>query len=211
MRVVLLDNQDSFVYNLFDALQVMGADLQVYRNTLPAEQVLEAAAHPGAVLVLSPGPGAPSESGSLPQVIAGAWGRLPMLGVCLGFQALVEASGGLIERVGPVHGEGSPMHLSDEGARVLLSPAQYEAAQAAGEGWPDLTIARYHSLGTRQLPENWREWGRTHTPQGPIIMAGACENSGVRAAGFQYHPESILTPGGIGILRRTLDWLGAKI
>ena len=187
MNVILLDNQDSFVYNLADALHVMGARVQVYRNTLPAAQVRELAE--GKLLCLSPGPGTPRDSGCLMELIELAWGKIPMLGVCLGFQAMLEHCGVAIERVGPVHGQSSALEVSSAGQKIF-----------GGELAP--RVARYHSLGTHsKIPEGWEEWGRSKG----ILMAGG--NHGAHVAGFQFHPESILTPGGEQLLHRALSFI----
>ena len=112
-RVVLLDNRDSFVYNLVDQFATLGSQIEVYRNNVPASRVLaaleptEAERQAGRrpVLCLSPGPGYPATSGCLMELIATALDEaIPTLGICLGFQALVEACGGRVAPVGPVHG-----------------------------------------------------------------------------------------------------------
>src|SRR5690554_7650981 len=99
-RIVLIDNQDSFSYNLVDALRQLGYPLVVYRNQLPANTILaQLNSYSGRqLLCLSPGPAAPEQTGCLLDVIARASGRVPMLGICLGFQALVVHVGGVIKR-----------------------------------------------------------------------------------------------------------------
>src|SRR5262245_39611531 len=110
MRVVFLDNVDSFTYNLVDEFARRGAEVHVFRNDVPAERVLSAATADDADRLrgISPGPGTPAESGNCLEVCRGALGRVPLLGVCLGHQALVEAVGGTVERApAPVHGKAS--------------------------------------------------------------------------------------------------------
>ena len=110
-RVVLLDNRDSFVYNLVDQFATLGSQIQVYRNNVPASRVLTALEPTAAereagrrpVLCLSPGPGYPATSGCLMELTTTALEQaVPTLGICLGFQALVEACGGRVTPVGPV-------------------------------------------------------------------------------------------------------------
>ncbi|MDU0348761.1 glutamine amidotransferase-related protein, partial [Actinomyces sp. MRS3W] len=151
MRVVLLDNRDSFVYNLVDQFAALGAQIEVYRNTAPAEMVLDAleprTEHSGErpLLCLSPGPGHPRTSGCLMELVSAALNRaIPTLGICLGFQAIVEACGGQIGRVGPVHGRSVRVEVTAAG--------RADAALRVLDGGP-LDVARYHSLGTRRLPE----------------------------------------------------------
>ena len=103
--VLLVDAYDSFTYNLVQAFEVLGSDVQVvYCDRVGVEDVL---AHPATHLVLSPGPGRPSEAGVFVEVARAAIGVRPMLGVCLGHQALVEACGGALMRRDPVHGHAS--------------------------------------------------------------------------------------------------------
>lgn len=188
-RVILLDNQDSFVYNLADLLYTQGHRVTVYRNSVAATEVLAHAQAESALLCLSPGPGRPDESGCLLDLIdlAEAAG-VPQVGICLGFQALMLHAGARVERVGPVHG------VADD---VTVSPAGKEFFGDVQQA----SVARYHSLGSRALPSGWESWGVI----GDIVMAAGCREK--RQAGVQFHPESILTPGGPQILTRIIDWL----
>ena len=208
MRVVLLDNRDSFVYNLVDQIASLGARIEVYRNTVPAERVL-AALEPTAeerdrgerpVLCLSPGPGHPSTSGCLMALTAAALARgVPTLGICLGFQALVEACGGSIGRVGPVHGRSVRVRVTEAGGS--------DAALAVLTGGP-LDVARYHSLGTRTLPADLNALAVTaeEDPVGAdVVMAARHRHR--PAVGLQFHPESVLTPQGPVILRALITEL----
>ncbi|MDO4900605.1 aminodeoxychorismate/anthranilate synthase component II [Actinomyces sp.] len=205
MHVVLLDNRDSFVYNLVDQFASLGASIEVYRNTAPAATVLRALEPGGGhaptdtarsgrpVLCLSPGPGHPRTSGNLMELIHAAVDRtIPTLGICLGFQAIVEACGGAIGRVGPVHGRSVRVELTEAGR---TSPA----FQALPDG--RLDVARYHSLGTRELPAALTPLAVT-TAEDPVgsgvVMAARHRSRPV--VGLQFHPESVLTPQGPGIL-----------
>ena len=208
-RVVLLDNRDSFVYNLVDQFATLGSEIEVYRNNVPASRVL-AALEPTAaereagrrpVLCLSPGPGYPATSGCLMELIATALEQaIPTLGICLGFQALVEACGGRVAPVGPVHGRSDRVEVTEAG--------RTDPAFTVLDGGP-LDVARYHSLGTRTLPEALVGLARTaqanddgsggNDGTGGIVMAA--RHRSVPAVGLQFHPESILTPQGPALLR----------
>ena len=203
MRVILLDNRDSFVYNLVDQFAVLGAGIEVYRNTVPAARVLKAleptreeSAHgERPVLALSPGPGHPRTSGCLMELVITALAdSIPTLGICLGFQALVEACGGRVSPVGPVHGRSDRLEVTEAG--------RADEAFAVLDGGP-LDVARYHSLGTRTLPEALVSLARTtptdEDPSGGIVMAA--RHRSLPAVGLQFHPESILTPQGPALLK----------
>ncbi|PZU33501.1 MAG: anthranilate synthase component II [Actinomyces sp.] len=210
MRVVLLDNRDSFVYNLVDQFAVLGADIEVYRNTVPAARVLgaleptraEAGRGERPVLCLSPGPGHPRTSGCLMELVAAALaGSVPTLGICLGFQAIVEACGGAVSRVGPVHGRSVRVEVTAAG--------RADSAFAALAGGP-LDVARYHSLGTRELPQALTCLARTIEADGTGVVMAA-RHAVAPVVGLQFHPESVLTPYGPGILRSLTDDLaGAR-
>ncbi|MFC6592997.1 anthranilate synthase component II [Deinococcus lacus] len=191
----MLDNRDSFVYNLIDELAAAGMPTEVFRNDLPAAPLLERlrdwSAQPGgALLVLSPGPGHPQNAGVMMPLLRQALGRFPVLGICLGFQALIEASGGQVGRVGAVHGEAQPLTLTSAGAAHPL---------LAGLG--TVRVARYHSLGTRQPPADLCSLAEIDG----ICMAA--EHRHFPALGYQFHPESVLTPQGRTLLLRAAQYL----
>ncbi|WJY98619.1 glutamine amidotransferase-related protein [Corynebacterium fournieri] len=197
--IVLLDNQDSFVYNLVDALA--GFDTVVYRNTVSADTVL--AADPE-LIVLSPGPGYPADAGCMMEVIARAQGRIPILGICLGYQALIEHFGGRVVPCGPEHGTSVPMRLT---APHLL----FDGLTAGGtpnQPGLDVPVARYHSLGAAEAPDGVVPLAWTGTDIGDVIMAA--ETGDGYSIGFQFHPESILTPAGPQLLERCVDRLLKK-
>ena len=186
-RVVLLDNRDSFVYNLVDQFATLGSQIEVYRNNVPASRVLSALEPTAAerqvgrrpVLCLSPGPGYPATSGCLMELIA---------------TALVEACGGRVAPVGPVHGRSDRLEVTEAG--------RADEAFAVLDGGP-LDVARYHSLGTRTLPEALVSLARTtqtdEDASGGIVMAA--RHRSLPAVGLQFHPESILTPQGPALLK----------
>lgn len=200
-RVALLDNRDSFVYNLVDQFATLGSQIEVYRNSVPASRVLaaleptdaerEAGRRP--VLCLSPGPGYPSTSGCLMELIAAALEQaIPTLGICLGFQALVEACGGRVAPVGPVHGRSDRVEVTEAG--------RADPAFTVLDGGP-LDVARYHSLGTRTPPEALVSLARTAPVEGVDGIVMAARHRSAPAVGLQFHPESILTPQGPALLK----------
>ena len=200
-RVVLLDNRDSFVYNLVDQFATLGSHIEVYRNNVPVSRVLAAlepteAEHESArrpVLCLSPGPGYPATSGCLMELIAAALEQaIPTLGICLGFQALVEACGGRVAPVGPVHGRSDRVEVTEAG--------RADPAFTVLDGGP-LDVARYHSLGTRTPPEALVSLACTAPVEGVDGIVMAARHRSAPAVGLQFHPESILTPQGPALLK----------
>ena len=203
-HVVLIDNHDSFVYNLVDALA--GYNITVFRNTVPVEEVL--AAEPD-IIILSPGPGHPRDAGSMMQLIDASLGRIPILGICLGFQALLEHCGGRVEACGPVHGSSVPMTLTDAGAKHplfqgLTTDSEPDNPNYVGRLVP---VARYHSLGCANIPAQMRSLAETETNIGPVTMAA--ETLDGMALGLQFHPESVLTPTGPIIIERCIKQLSS--
>ena len=191
--VYLLDNKDSFTYNLVDELAQLDCTLKLYRNTVPAgfifdKMLQDQQAGATIVLLLSPGPGAPSQAGSMPELIALCAGKFPMLGICLGHQALVEHYGGVVGRAGEtVHGKTS-----------LISLAEHPVFAGLPRPFP---VARYHSLMATEMPNALQVIANyQHIP-----MAIVHETD--RALGFQFHPESILTTLGKPLLAQSLAYL----
>lgn len=188
--IVLLDNQDSFVYNLVDALAEY--ESVVFRNTVDADSIL---ALDPSLIVLSPGPGYPADAGCMPELIRRAQGRVPMLGICLGYQALVERFGGTVQPCGPVHGVSDTMTLTTAGLASGLFDGMTSQLRR------DVPVARYHSLGAVSLPAGMHALART----GDIVMSAETDDG--MSIGLQFHPESILTPAGPTMLRRCVDKL----
>jgi anthranilate synthase/aminodeoxychorismate synthase-like glutamine amidotransferase len=186
--VLLIDNLDSFTFNLVEAFERLGAEVQVLRNRVDAAAALEIAEAKGALIVLSPGPGRPEDAGCCLELIALAKSRAPLLGVCLGHQAIVHEASGIVERAPvPVHGKVSFLPHDGEGPlRGLESP---------------LGIGRYHSLCTRGLPKRFAVHAEIDG------MAMAISDPIARQAGLQFHPESILTRNGDRILANILESL----
>ncbi|QJT22612.1 aminodeoxychorismate/anthranilate synthase component II [Aeromonas media] len=186
-NIFLLDNFDSFTYNLVDQFRTLGYPVCIYRNSLPATRIMQEieACDGDAVLVLSPGPGAPHEAGCLIDLIKLARGHVPILGICLGHQALCEAYGGTVGAAGEiVHGKRSLIEHNGHGAFAgLPSP---------------LPVARYHSLVATYVPEELTVIAHY---QG---MPMAIEQRDERVLGFQFHPESIMTSEGARLLTQAL-------
>jgi anthranilate synthase/aminodeoxychorismate synthase-like glutamine amidotransferase len=185
MRVLVLDNYDSFTYNLVQYLGELGAEPDVVRNdAATVDELLERRADR---LIVSPGPGTPAEAGVSPQAIRRfAEARVPVLGVCLGHQAMAAAFGGQVVRGEPVHGKTA---LVDHDGRTLF--AGLESPLEAG---------RYHSLVVH--PELPPELELSASSDGTVM---AIRHRELPAEGVQFHPESVLTSAGMGILRNFLE------
>jgi anthranilate synthase/aminodeoxychorismate synthase-like glutamine amidotransferase len=185
--LLLIDNYDSFTYNLSQYLAELGADVLVRRNDELTVEAAEALAPTH--LVLSPGPCTPREAGISTALIAQLGSRIPTLGVCLGHQCIGEAFGGRVVRARePVHGKTSRIHHSGRGVlRGLSDP--FEAA-------------RYHSLIVERasLPPELEI--SAETEDGEIM---ALRHREYPVEGVQFHPESILTPAGKALLRNFLE------
>ncbi|WP_310391539.1 aminodeoxychorismate/anthranilate synthase component II [Hymenobacter sp.] len=187
MRLLLLDNFDSFTFTLADYLRQLGAEVVVRRNDVPLSE-LQALTLDG--IVLSPGPGTPARAGVMPAVIAAFHQRVPMLGVCLGHQALGEFFGGAVVRAaGPMHGKVSEMRCDPAEPLFAGLPATQP-------------VTRYHSLVLREpLPPAVVALAHTAGPA-PELMA--LRHRTLPLYGVQFHPEALLTPHGLAILA---NWL----
>ena len=186
-EILLVDSYDSFTFNLRQALEALGARVRVLRNdALPAAEMVALA--PRAV-VLSPGPGRPAEAGEVPALLAALPLGVPLLGVCLGHQALVEHHGGRLELAPePVHGRATAVHHTGRGLFA---------------GLPDpFPAARYHSLRAARggLPADLEQVAWTADGEVMAVAHRAAPRFGV-----QFHPESFLTPHGERLLARFLE------
>lgn len=189
MNIVIIDNYDSFTYNLRAQLKALGAQVDVVRNDAFQMSRLE----PYDKIVLSPGPGIPEEAGLLNDVIRRYAGRKPILGVCLGHQAIAEVFGGRLENLRTVyHGVQTPTHIINHDYLFEHLPETFEAG-------------RYHSwvVSRSGLPDSLEV---TAISDDGHIMALRHRTYDVR--GIQFHPESILTPEGARILQ---NWLNHPI
>ncbi|ODT62028.1 MAG: aminodeoxychorismate/anthranilate synthase component II [Phenylobacterium sp. SCN 69-14] len=189
--ILVVDNYDSFTYNLVHYLNELGAETLVYRND--ALSVEEALGLKPDGLLLSPGPCTPNEAGICLELLAAAPDDLPILGVCLGHQAIGQAYGGQVVRAKAVmHGKTSPIHHQGKGLFA---------------GLPDpFTATRYHSLSVEKstLPEVLEVTGWTDDGE---IMGFSHRTKPVH--GVQFHPESIATEGGHAMLANFLKLTGA--
>ena len=187
MSLLLLDNYDSFTYNVYQLLAELGADLEVIRNDKTTVDEIRKKKYDG--IIISPGPGVPSDAGITEELIDGLKGATPILGICLGHQAIGEVFGGKIIRASTiVHGKASKINHSGKGIYEGV-PQHFEAA-------------RYHSLIIE----------RASLPDCMEVTAELGDDTimGVRhkaydIEGIQFHPESILTPLGKNIMKNYLD------
>ncbi len=188
MRILVIDNYDSFVFNLVQYLGQLGAECEVRRND--EITVADVAGFGAAGVLLSPGPGTPERAGIMMDVIRQYAGKLPMFGVCLGHQAIGAAFGGTVTRAPELlHGKTST--VQHKGTGVLA-------------GLPDpFTATRYHSLAVlpETLPEEIEVTGWTESG---VVMA--MRHRTLPIEGVQFHPESVLTEGGHTMLA---NWLAA--
>ena len=186
-HVLLIDNYDSFTYNLVQALAILGARVTVRRHDKIT--VVEAGDLGPTHLMISPGPGRPEDAGVSVAVVSEMMGRVPVLGVCLGHQAIAQALGGKIENAqNLMHGKASPV---------------YHDGRTIYEGLPNpFSAGRYHSLAVseQQLPDELAV--SAYTSDGEIM---GVRHRTLPTEGVQFHPESVLTPEGDRLLRNFLD------
>lgn len=187
-QVLFVDNFDSFTFNLVDVFHRFGCSVRVYRNTVPARTIIDLAlaSDEPTLVVLSPGPGRPGESGCCGEIVGLCREHdVPVLGICLGQQVMIEQAGGVVERADRiVHGKASALIHDSQGPFAgLPSP---------------LWVGRYHSLAARVAPDRFV----VHATTEGLVMA--ISDPVARQFGFQFHPESILTPDGDRLLRNVL-------
>jgi anthranilate synthase/aminodeoxychorismate synthase-like glutamine amidotransferase len=192
VRLLLIDNYDSFTYNLVQAFLVLGADVRVFRND--ALDIAAAQALAPTHLCISPGPGTPYDAGISMDMIRAFAGRIPVLGVCLGHQSIVEVFGGKVVRAGRLmHGKTSPIH--HDGRTVFTGLPQ------------PCEVGRYHSLIAQPetLPASLEVTART--PEGEIMGVRHTE---LVVEGVQFHPESVLTPDGPKLMENFLRFTAGE-
>ena len=190
--LLMLDNYDSFTYNLVQYLGELGADVHVYRNDALSVAEVEAL-HPERI-VISPGPCTPNEAGISLAVIEQLGDRIPILGVCLGHQAIGQAFGGKVIHAGRVmHGKTSPIRHTGKGVFAGL-PDPFEAT-------------RYHSLvvDKASLPECLEVTAWTCNDDGSVEEIMGFRHKTLPVEGVQFHPESILTQHGHALLKNFLE------
>lgn len=190
--LIMIDNYDSFTYNLVQYLMELGADLKIYRNDeLTADDIL--AQNPEGI-ILSPGPGRPDKAGVMPELIIANEGRIPMFGVCLGHQAIAEAYGGIIDY--------APKLMHGKTSNIL----HYSNSKIFKDIPNPFVATRYHSLivDKGSLPDCFEV---TAITSDNLIMA--LEHKEYPLYGVQFHPESIMSPEGKQLLKNFLEIISA--
>ena len=182
--ILLLDNFDSFTYNLVDYFKQLKVGTVIFRNNQHIEDIVK---HSYRGIVLSPGPGKPSDSGILLKVISSFMDKIPILGICLGHQAIGDFFGArIIKAEKPMHGKISRIKLKED---YLFRNMPHE-----------INVVRYHSLVLDQIPEELESIASASNGE---IMAIRHKHKNVR--GLQFHPEAELTELGMEILRNWVD------
>jgi len=184
-NVLMVDNHDSFTFNIVEALERLGATVRTVRNEIAAAEALNQARRDEAMILISPGPGRPEDAGCSLELISLAKGEIPLFGVCLGHQAVVLEAGGEVRRAEkPVHGKASLLEHDGTGPFA---------------GLPNpIMIGRYHSLCTPNPPSRFRVHASIDS------MAMAISDLEARQVGVQFHPESVLTPIGQKLVANVL-------
>lgn len=186
--ILLLDNFDSFTYNIVEQLRCKKNHVVIYRNTVPLKVILLSLSRlKNPIIVLSPGPGEPKYAGCMLELLSYVIGKIPVIGICLGHQAIVEFYGGVLERAGKIlHGKSSLMYHDQRYMfKSLPNP---------------LLVSRYHSLICTNIPPGLRiNAFLNNTVMGVL-------NNTQKVCGFQFHPESILTTYGAKLLENTIFW-----
>jgi anthranilate synthase component 2/anthranilate synthase/phosphoribosyltransferase len=187
-NLLLLDNIDSFTYNLVDQLRISQHKVIIYRNYVSTSIIIDALLKiHNPILILSPGPGKPEEAGCMLKLLNILKGKIPIIGICLGHQAIVQVYGGEIGYAKKIlHGKVSM--INHDNKKMFLN---------IDNPFP---VARYHSLICKRVPDKFI----VNAAFNKIIMA--IRNDCERICGFQFHPESILTPQGTKLLNQTLNW-----
>lgn len=190
--ILLIDNYDSFTYNVYQYLGELGAEVSVVRNDEITVAQIERLAPKK--IVISPGPCTPNEAGISLEVIKRFAGEIPLLGICLGHQAIGQAFGGEVRRARTVmHGKTSPIYHEGKGVfRALPQP---------------MTATRYHSLivGWDSLPDCLEVTAWTETPEGEKDEIMGLRHRTLPVEGVQFHPESIFSPQGKTLLENFLE------
>ncbi|WGE69528.1 aminodeoxychorismate/anthranilate synthase component II [Actinobacillus equuli subsp. haemolyticus] len=188
-HILFVDNFDSFTYNLVDQFRELGHQVTIFRNDYPLEDFLnKAQTTENCIVALSPDFGTPAEAGNMLAIIKRLKGVVPMIGICLGHQAIIEALGGRIVHTGTVlHGKVSKIEHDNQ-------------AMFHGINNP-MPVARYHSLMGDNLPDELEINARFNN----IVMA--VRHKQLPICGFQFHPESILTVEGTKLLKQSVEWL----
>ncbi len=186
-KVLFIDNFDSFTYNLVDEFECLGHEVTVVRNHVAVKTLIELAEQ-HQLVVISPGPGNPQQAGNCLMFLKQLKCRVPVLGICLGHQLIIEFSGGYVGRAPkPMHGKSSLLEHNGEMCFAgLPSPLQ---------------IGRYHSLTALELPPGFKVLAKADEQVMAVI------DSTRQLLGFQFHPESLLTTQGSRLLANSIEQL----
>lgn len=189
-NVLIIDNHDSFTFNIVEALERLGASVRTVRNEIAAAEAFDQAQRSRAMILISPGPGRPEDAGCTIELTSLAKGKVPLFGVCLGQQAMVLEAGGTVVRA-PVAVHGKASVLDHDGGGPFA-------------GLPNpIKIGRYHSLCTPNPPARFRVHAEIDG------MAMAISDVEAKQVGVQFHPESVLTPIGQKMLANVLEGFGS--
>ena len=192
IEIILIDNFDSFTYNLVNQLKLLVKDVKVFRNNIPLEKISngELVKNKNTIIVLSPGPGNPDNAGITLDIIQRYKGIIPIMGICLGHQAIIQSYSGIIGAAKQIiHGKTCDILLDKDETQIF---GQLESPFRA---------ARYHSLAATKMPD---ELKTIATSDGDVMAVRHIKN---KVLGFQFHPESLLTPKGGQLLEQSLIWL----
>lgn len=192
IQIILIDNFDSFTYNLVNQLKTLVKDVKVFRNNVSFELLSdnELTQNENTIIVLSPGPGNPDGAGITLDVIRRYKSKLPILGICLGHQAIVQSYSGTIGAAKQIiHGKTCDVLLDKDEIQIF---GQLESPFRA---------ARYHSLAATKMPNELKVIA---TSDDDVMAVRHIKD---KVLGFQFHPESILTPKGGQLLEQSLTWL----
>ncbi|AJI47067.1 aminodeoxychorismate/anthranilate synthase component II [Francisella philomiragia] len=188
-NIIFIDNFDSFSYNLVDEFRVLGNNVEVFRNNLYLEVLLDKInSTDNPIVVISPGPGNPASAGCIVDLISVIKGKVPIIGICLGHQAIVEAYGGIVSHANEiVHGKTAKVKfIKHDIFDGLESP---------------LSVARYHSLVAIKVPTCLE----TVAEVNDLVMAVVDDKN--KVCGLQFHPESIMTIHGSKLLDNIVKWV----
>ncbi|QJC30298.1 glutamine amidotransferase-related protein [Enterobacteriaceae endosymbiont of Neohaemonia nigricornis] len=188
-NIFILDNFDSFTYNLVDQLRLLGHSIVVYRNNLPINFLLKIISKiNNPILILSPGPGMPHKAGNMFGLLKILIKKIPIIGICLGYQAIIKLYGGdIVVSHNILHGQASPIIHDNQFMFSNIPNPMY--------------VARYHSLIAKNIPYNFI----INSTFNNIIMSFRYKADNI--CGYQFHPESILTPYGHILLQQTISWI----
>ena len=193
IRVLFIDNFDSFTFNLVDEFAKRECQILVYRNNTPREKINEVIREfKPSLIVISPGPGTPEKAGNCMKIIEEYAGKIPLFGVCLGMQAITEVFGGKVSKCSEtIHGKAS--RLTHDNKTIFKNINQ------------EFPAGRYHSLSAVEVPDCLEASAKTVKG---IVMAVRHKEKFVE--GVQFHPESVLTPEGGKIIENLLELVGGK-